>query len=171
MERDRILLIVDPQNDFITGTLPVPQAEEAMHRLTSWILEHRGLYTRIVVTMDQHPIGHSSFVEQGGLWPQHCVCYTEGAAIYPSVFEAILSVQKPIDFIEKGVELDRDEYSAFASQISPSLLEAEHIYLAGLAGDYCVRATEMDLLKQISCDRIERLESCIAYINPDKAKS
>ena len=32
----KILLIVDPQNDFITGTLPVEGAEERMKKLSKY---------------------------------------------------------------------------------------------------------------------------------------
>lgn len=171
MDTKRILLIVDPQIDFISGTLPVPGASEAMQRLASWIVDQHDLYDGIVLTMDQHPIGHCSFVTQGGTWPAHCVRYTEGAAIFPAIHDALaqaVALGKELTYIEKATMQEQDEYSAFSRHVPEALRSAQHIYLAGLAGDYCVAESERDLLKVIPCERLERLESCIAYIKPPK---
>ena len=75
----KVLLIIDPQNDFITGSLAVPGAIEAMDYLTRWVQEHHDEYDAFVVTLDQHPADHYSFDVQGGPWPVHCVRYTIGA--------------------------------------------------------------------------------------------
>lgn len=165
----RVLLIVDPQNDFITGSLPVPRAAEAMECLTKWMQVNRESYDAIVVTMDQHPHNHCSFAERGGQWPVHCVRYSEGAAIYPSLYDEICKQAKggkELVFIEKATEVGRDAYSAFAEDVPEILRLAEHIYLAGLAGDYCVAETHHDLKRYIVAERIELLREGIAYISP-----
>lgn len=163
------LLIVDPQNDFITGSLPVPGAAEAMDRLTSWMQNNAERYDDIVVTMDQHPHDHCSFASQGGLWPPHCVRYTDGAAIYPALHTEILrqaqELGKPLYYVEKATTVERDAYSAFEQDLHEALQSADRIYLCGLAGDYCVAATHQDLLKRIPAERIELLREGIAYIN------
>ncbi len=163
-----VLLIVDPQIDFISGTLPVPGASEAMDRLAQWIDQHADTYDAVVVTMDQHPLGHCSFAEQGGPWPPHCVRYSLGAAIYPPILEAIGAQAHtralPLLFVEKATSVEQDAYSAFASEVPQILQDALHIYLAGLAGDFCVAATQADLERSIPSERITRLEPCIAYI-------
>ena len=33
-------------------------------------------YDYICITMDSHPENHYSFKENGGIWPKHCVIYT-----------------------------------------------------------------------------------------------
>lgn len=165
----KALVIIDPQIDFVSGTLPVPGAEEAMSYLGEWMLEHTADYDAVYVSMDQHPIKHCSFTEQGGQWPAHCVRYSIGASIHPQVMQALQSLSaegKAIHFIEKACEEDKDSYSAFAEHIPTELITAEHIYLAGLAGDYCVAASEQDLLRAIPRERIERLEAGIAWITP-----
>lgn len=73
----RMLLIVDPQVDFVTGTLPVPHASEAMEKLAAYIAEENGKYDWLVVTEDWHPSRHCSFKENGGEWPVHCLQETE----------------------------------------------------------------------------------------------
>lgn len=151
-----ILLIIDPQYDFIHGTLTVPQADEAMTRLAKALptmdVDH------IIVTMDAHTIDHCSFKAQGGLWPSHCVKYSRGAAIDEDLFEAICRrVQEhstPITYIEKGTAQDRDEYSAFTECYPHLFIEADTIYVAGIAGDVCVHTTVSDLLRHDFGDKM-----------------
>ncbi len=168
----KVLVIIDPQYDFVYGSLAVPLAEQAMQYLAEWIRAHLDAFDAVVVTMDQHPVNHCSFKDRGGLWPRHCVRYSVGAAIVDEVFDALVEASRlgrELIFMEKATEEQTEEYSAFAQSIPSILLEAEHIYLAGLAGDYCVAASESDLLRSIPREKIERLEDAIAWITPPLA--
>lgn len=69
----KLLLIIDPQIDFITGTLPVPGAVDAMDSLAEYIRRNNSDYDRVIVTADRHPMRHCSFKAEGGKWPAHCV--------------------------------------------------------------------------------------------------
>ena len=74
----QLLLIVDPQNDFINGSLAVSEAEAKMKALASYIATNAERYQAIFVTMDSHPANHCSFADNGGIWPPHCVLHTYG---------------------------------------------------------------------------------------------
>ena len=63
---NKLLLIVDPQIDFITGSLPVPGAADAMDKLAEYININDGSYIYKVVTTDWHPYFHCSFIANGG---------------------------------------------------------------------------------------------------------
>ena len=58
----KILLIVDPQNDFVDhkGSLYVPGAESVIMKLCDYIKEHGEEYDHIVVTQDTHRRIHIS---------------------------------------------------------------------------------------------------------------
>lgn len=162
-----VLVIIDPQIDFVSGTLAVPGADKAMQHLYEWMQRYRHLYDCVYISMDQHPINHCSFASEGGIWPAHCVRYTEGAALIRDVAKLLpelLKAGKQIHFIEKATEPRADSYSAFSTSIPPDILEAECVYLAGIAGDYCVKASEEDLLEAIPRERIKRIEEAIAWI-------
>ena len=49
-----VLLIVDPQVDFVSGSLAVEGAPKAMKALAEYMAAHRKEIKSIVVTMDQH---------------------------------------------------------------------------------------------------------------------
>ena len=47
---NKLLLIIDPQIDVITGTLPVPNAEQAMTELADYIRDNNGCYSHKIIT-------------------------------------------------------------------------------------------------------------------------
>lgn len=152
----RLLLIVDPQIDFISGTLPVPGAVEAMDALAGYVREHDGEWAEKVVTNDWHPVGHCSFQSNGGEWPVHCLQYSEGAAVYRPLLDALYATEGETVFLQKGLAPDHEEYSILQNEISHDMLFMElspyyehnitDVDICGLAGDICVLNTLRDML-------------------------
>lgn len=152
-----VLLIVDPQNDFITGSLPVEGAEAKMEALAEYIKVKKSEYDYILFTSDSHGENHCSFKENGGIWPKHCVIFTEGWNIPDYLENAFGDYTRANDYLRnvscyhKGDVDDREEYSIFDNEEDGYIL-ANHIkYLikedevyfdvCGIAGDYCVLET------------------------------
>ncbi|WP_442496763.1 isochorismatase family protein [Methylobacter sp. sgz302048] len=139
------LVIVDLQNDFLPGgSLPVPGGEQVISALNGYIerFARRGL--PIFATRDWHPKNHSSFIEQGGPWPEHCVIGTKGAE-----FSAALHLPASVQIISAGTEVERDGYSAFETPVCKQQLDsvgARRLFVGGLATDYCVLNTVRDAL-------------------------
>lgn len=151
----RSLIIVDPQYDFITGTLPVAGAEQAMNRLAELLPQME--VDEIIVTMDAHPMNHMSYHEQGGEWPMHCAKYSQGAAIWDPLFQALKG--RKVTFIEKGTEQAKEEYSAFEKSYPKLLDERDEIWLCGIAGNVCVLNSLRDLVQHGLGVKIEVIES------------
>lgn len=147
----KLLMVVDPQIDFISGSLPVPGAEEAMQALARHLLGSAGAYAAKVVTLDFHPRGHCSFDINGGQWPAHCQAHTQGAAIWPELAEALYESPGEVFLYCKGQDADREEYSVFQNAEARASIEnlvrdmrPERIDICGLAGDICVLNTLRD---------------------------
>ena len=148
---NKLLLIVDPQVDFVNGTLPISQAEEAMDTLAQYIKDTDGEYTYKVVTTDWHPYHHCSFTVNGGQWPVHCVQHSVGAAIWPSLIAPLNITGGTLEVLHKGLNPTTEEYSIFKNSDSAARIREivaenniEQIDLCGLAGDYCVLDTLKD---------------------------
>lgn len=161
----RALLLVDAQNDFINGNLPVPGAEKAMDELADFISSNPDSYQFKILTLDWHPWNHSSFIENGGKWPRHCVEYSSGAAIWATLFPALYNDDKPVHFYPKGQRIDKDEYSIFQNEKIGAhikkLLSYEKIGeldICGLAGDVCVLNTYKDALRLLPDIKINILK-------------
>ena len=146
---DRVLIIVDPQNDFINGSLAVEGAEERMDALVKSIKNDD--YHKIFVTLDWHPEKHCSFIEQGGEWPPHCIRGTVGSQVYAPLAEALHDKYNITHTLRKG--LDNEEYSAFCGRNTKLFYrelfkksKSREIMLCGIMGRVCVLNTLKDLI-------------------------
>ena len=144
------MLLVDPQNDFCPGgSLPVADGERVMPVLSEWAAAADRAQIPIVVTRDWHPPKTTHFKENGGIWPAHCVMGTPGAEFHPS-----LRVPRRALIVSKGMGADEDAYSAFQARDDSGTLLADllanqavgHVYIGGLATDYCVKSSTLDAL-------------------------
>lgn len=176
--KKKLLLIVDAQYDFISGSLPVKNAILCMGRLGDYIEEtcESNPYNTIVATADWHPISHCSFKENGGEWPMHCVAYSNGAAISHFVLKGVMKC-KCSDFhvLTKGTAEDHEEYSVFRNAASCVKLhkivesqEIEEIDICGIAGDYCVLESLKDALREFPSMQFKVLERFTASIDGGK---
>lgn len=140
----RALIIVDYQNDFVTGSLAVPGAADALPLICS--LAQSGHYDVVAGTRDWHPHNHCSFEEQGGQWPSHCVEHTWGAD-YASGVESLVT---PGWHFLKGYERAAEAYSGATATTPPGLAlmtalnSVGRVDIVGLALDYCVLATALE---------------------------
>ncbi|CAF4365125.1 unnamed protein product [Rotaria sp. Silwood2] len=85
------------------------------------------------------------------LWPTHCIQGTEGAALHKNLY--VSSNNNKVIHIRKGTDPDIDSYSTFMdnggvirTELDDKLREHDvtHVFLTGLATDYCVSATAYD---------------------------
>ena len=181
---NRLLIIVDPQNDFTTGSLATAKGPAAMDYLAKALNEGAWKnYGWIIVTQDAHPANHCSFVEQGGVFPPHCVQGTEGMNVYPSLLKVLDDLMSngsniQIHFMEKGNLADKEEFSIFQNEHSGEKLrrtieEFEHfegIDICGIATDYCVYETTKDLIAFYPAEKVRIVTNCLAAVDDSDTK-
>lgn len=133
------LIIVDLQNDFCSGgALEVPDGDAVIEPINQ-LAEQADF---VVATRDWHPPDHASFAENGGTWPVHCVRDSAGAQLHPAVDSSRIDA-----VVDAGRTRDREGYSGFEDTELEQLLRERDItivHVAGLALDYCVKATALD---------------------------
>lgn len=160
-EMNQVLLVIDVQNDFCPGgSLAVHDGDKVVP-VVNRLASHFDL---VVATQDWHPENHVSFaknhpgknvhdqIEVNGisqvLWPAHCVAGTRGADFHPA-----LNTENFKLILRKGTHPSIDSYSAFMENDKKTVtglegylkgLRIEHIYVCGLATDYCVFHSVMD---------------------------
>ncbi|MBV9440993.1 MAG: isochorismatase family protein [Candidatus Eremiobacteraeota bacterium] len=139
VQPDDALVVVDVQHDFLPGGA-LGVAEGA--RIFAPIASLAPRFRRVYATRDWHPADHSSFAEQGGPWPVHCVAHSHGAA-----FDERLALRDVDRVVDKGVDRATDGYSGFAATDLADDLRAHgvrRVFVCGLATDYCVKATALN---------------------------
>jgi nicotinamidase/pyrazinamidase len=144
------LLIIDVQNDFCTGgSLPVPGADEIVPLINEAIEHVTRAGLLIYASRDWHRRSSPHFQQFGGHWPVHCVAGTYGAEFQPA-----LQLPKTSIIVSKGQI--GEGYSAFEAITEDGVTFGDELrrqgvdllYIAGIAVDYCVRATAIDALRK-----------------------
>jgi nicotinamidase/pyrazinamidase len=137
------LIVVDVQNDFVTGTMAVNGAMDILPRINELIGKYSLLEAPVFYTKDWHSHDHPSFIEQGGPWPSHCVMYADGAN-HPLQLRLAANLRS----ICKGLE--KEAYSGFEGTPLRRLLDHHNVtdvIICGIATDYCVKETALDAIK------------------------
>jgi len=150
MEKGTALLIVDLQNDFCSGgTLAVPDGDDVVPVLNRYIGLFGGQGLPVFASRDWHPEQSHHFREGGGIWPIHCVQGSLGARFHPD-----LRLPEDVVVVSKGMDAKEDGFSAFEGVTLDGRdflgclreMAVEHLYVGGLATDYCVKNTVLDAL-------------------------
>ena len=153
LQTHRAVIVVDVQNDFCNdGALAVADADSIMPLVNQTIRQAEQQGDLILLSRDWHPANHTSFQENGGRWPTHCVAGTWGAK-----FHARLYKPASARLVNKALEPEVEVYSALqgvlqhdASQSVAEYLRqnaVEQVLVMGLALDYCVKHTCLDLVQ------------------------
>lgn len=157
------VIVVDIQGDFTEwkqGSLAVPGSDEGYVKsaeAATRILRNLGL--PVFGTQDWHPPDHISFAirhpgkkpfetvmadgRRQDLWPPHCVQGTENARL-------LIDNDLFLAVVKKAYDRDADSYSAFQRGGEMDALlrmnGVQNVIVYGLATDYCVKETALDLL-------------------------
>jgi nicotinamidase/pyrazinamidase len=169
----RALLIVDVQNDFCEGgSLAVEGGAAVATAITGYLDAHAGDYAARAATRDRHRDPGSHFAEHPDYldsWPPHCVVGTPGADFHPALDTTALE-----EVFDKG-EFEA-AYSGFEGVSHSGVglaawLHDRHVTevdIAGIATDYCVRATALDAVHEGFGVRV--LDDLVAGVAEDTSR-
>ena len=141
-----VLINVDLQNDFISGSLAVNGGEEIIDPINQLSRAVRRSMGRVAFTRDWHPAVTPHFADYGGLWPVHCVADTEGAEFHHNleITDGDIIISKGMGQTDgySGTEGVSDDGQTLESLIEPrDDQEQVVVYIDGIAGDFCVKET------------------------------
>ena len=174
---DSALIIVDMLYDFIDGSLACHNSKNAVRETVAFIdkatagqdgddNEIKDTFP-VLFVCDHHPADHCSFTANGGTWPAHCVAGTHGGAVH----EMLQPYMNEELTFYKGCDRDMEQYSGFdgCNKAGQSLgdvlelLDIKDVYVCGIATEYCVKATCLDLQK--AGYTVHLLSSALAYVD------
>ncbi|MBQ8514774.1 MAG: cysteine hydrolase [Ruminococcus sp.] len=125
----RCLIVVDFQNDFVTGSLGFPEAEKLIPAIIQKIESCRTSGDVVLFTFDTHETSYLD-TQEGTLLPvEHCIRGTDGHRLHPEIEK----LRQPDDLCFKK--------TTFGSAELMDYLRAhrfESIELCGLVSNICV---------------------------------
>lgn len=162
-----VLVVVDMQNDFITGSLGTPEAQAIVPNVKKKIEEYRANGDTIIFTRDTHDAGYLDTREGKKLPVEHCIKGTYGWHIADGlVDDGICSDDTIINKATFGSnQLVRQLKQWFQYSSNKHFTEIE---LVGLCTDICVVSNAI-LLKATfynDCD-ISVDATCCAGVTPE----
>lgn len=129
----KALVVIDMQNDFISGSLGTPEAMQIVSDAVDKITTYKNVGWDIIATMDTHDAAYLDTREGRQLPVAHCIKGTEGWQLHPAIAEACAAAktfEKPgFGSVELAAYLRDNHYST--------------IEFIGLCTDICVIANAM----------------------------
>lgn len=165
-----VVVVVDPQNDFISGSLAGGMSDIpcTVYNLCNYLLEFfnnsEKENQKVFVTLDKHDENYLDTVEGHHLPIKHCINGTDGAEIHPIIKAAL-------DIGAKDFDISYIEKSSFGSlELSKQILELvqdgsstiKSITLVGFCTDICVISNALLLKTCLPNTEIYVKENCCA---------
>lgn len=179
MNTKKLLIVIDAQNDFITGALRNEDAIRNLPNLVNLIKEHDGT---VIATRDTHfnkeqikgwPMEPGVAYEdslEGKLLPvTHCIKGTTGWEIAPTVFEAL--EEKNTDGMKKYHVIDKLTFGYKDWEKELKFYDFDEIVIAGYCTDICVVSNTLALRAIYPNMKITVDASCCAGVTPETHKA
>jgi len=171
----RALFIIDVQNDFTEGgSLGVDGGAAVATGISALMARHPHRYSHVFASRDWHDGdndngGHiSPDPDYVDTWPSHCIAGTPGAEYHPDLDTSSVDVHvrkgqgRPAYSIFEGTT---DDGATVASALDE--LGVTDVDIAGIATDYCVRASALDAIA--AGRRVRVLADLVAGVAADSS--
>ena len=159
---NKLLVVVDMQNDFIDGTLGTPEAVAIVPNVVKKIENWDG---DVVCTMDTHYENYKETNEGKHLPVPHCIKGTDGWRINKDVDIAFENICNYFTVYSKG--------TFGSTELAENIYDSDYDYveLIGLCTDICVVSNA--LLIKAHCPEIDIVvdASCCAGVTPNSHKA
>lgn len=158
MSTSKALVLIDLQNDFITGSLGTKESREIVDNLVQLI---DSWDDDIYITKDTHDFNYLNTLEGRMLPVKHCIAGTEGYDLEPKIKEALYN-RRNINVFQKNT---------FGSiGLMNALTHYSEIYICGLCTDVCVITNALLLRTRYPNTRILCLAQYCAGTTPERHK-
>lgn len=167
-DKRKVLIVVDVQNDFITGAL---KNEEAIKRLPNIInLVKNGNFDDIYLTMDTHKEDYLDTLEGSKLPIPHCIRGTEGHKLSPELVKALKDFPT-LNIVEKDTFGSLNLAQDLQALWNLSIHQEVEFTIVGFCTDICVVSNALLLRAHLPNAKITVLEDCCAGVTPETHES
>ncbi len=155
----KLLVVIDMQNDFITGALGSPQAEKIVPNVKAKIEEYRHNNYDILYTRDTHYENYLATQEGKYLPVKHCITGTDGHRITDGLDQQDSEV------------FDKPTFGSLELARKIAAADYEAIELCGLCTDICVVSNALILKAQLPETEVSVDALCCAGVTEESHKA
>lgn len=158
----KVLIIIDMQNDFITGALGNQDCEGAVPQIVKRLETEK--YDFIYLTRDTHQSNYMETQEGRNLPVPHCIEGTDGWQIHDDIMHAVLQTGTDYKIIDKptfGSELLGQELKDYIAMNADTELD-----FVGVCTGICVISNAMIAKAVVPETTINVIASCCACVTP-----
>ena len=174
----KVLVVVDMQNDFITGVLGTEEAKVITPKVAQYIRDHADKDTVLFFTRDTHDADYLNTQEGKKLPIPHCLKDTYGWELAPEMEEVIYDTRdKYSDFdtyfpyVSDHI-IDKPTFGSIDLQNLLYVLDEEddvkEITLLGVCTDICVISNAMLAKATLPEATVKVVADCCAGVTPDR---
>lgn len=158
----KVLIVVDMQNDFLTGALKNYNACQIVPKVVDKINKFEGI---VIATRDTHFEDNYARTIEGKIIDKHCIEGSYGWQLEDSIEEAIR--QKPKAYKVNKYSFAYDKWEQLFYDIM-QIDELEEIELVGVCTDLCVLNNAIILQNLFPTIKVSVDKSCCAGTTVDK---
>jgi len=156
-----ILIVVDMQNDFITGSLGTKEAQKIVNNVA---LEINKSYDMVFFTQDTHDKNYLNTQEGKNLPIEHCIDGEDGWKLHDDIKLSMKAARCPVYTIKKNIFgsynlLEKLEYMSD---------KINSITIVGLCTDICVISNALIIKSKFPEIKLKCIENCCAGVTPEK---
>lgn len=150
-----VLIVVDMQNDFLTGTLANESAVQIIPNIVEEIKS--GKYDHIIFTRDTHTTNYLN-TQEGELLPvEHCIINTPGWNVDDELIKEAQLTGLSIEFIDKPTFGYNNWGSVFNNQS-----DIEEVTFTGTCTDICVVSNALAVKAALPEVKVSCIAKCCA---------
>ncbi len=157
---NKVLIVVDMQNDFIDGALGTPEAQAIVPKVIQKIRRHEG---PVIYTRDTHTKDYPETQEGRNLPVPHCIEGSHGWELQENI--ARLASQKQPKIFDKSTFGSKDLVNYLIEKDAEQKID--EIELIGLCTDICVIANALTIKTFLPEIPIKVDASCCAGVTPE----
>lgn len=158
----KILVVIDMQNDFITGSLGTKEAQGIVERVVEKIESYKQEGHKVIYTRDTHEVNYLETSEGKQLPIEHCIKETWGWHLAEAIQKTVISSSQIYD---KGTfgSVELGEKIKVLSEEEPHL----EVELVGLCTDICVVSNALLIKAYVPEMPITVDSACCAGVTPE----
>ena len=158
----KTLIVVDMQNDFVTGSLGTKEAQAIVPNVKKKIQEYVDRGDQIIFTRDTHYHNYLDTQEGKMLPVEHCIKDTIGWQIVDEIHEIAIS-----SYIYPAY-IDKESFGYNGWNLLQNVLgNCEEVELIGVCSDICVISNALMLKSELPETKITVDASCCAGVTPE----